>query len=373
MINKLDWSFEIADRVHSGEIIPWDELCKLFPILEEMKSIGQSKEYHGEGNVFNHTKMVVESLVGDFEWLDLSKQNASALFLSALFHDVGKIETTVEEKGVFSSSGHSAKGARIVRNLLRDVVPFEIREYICNMVLLHMLPVYFIEKEDPLYSICASSYTLINRDLDILANADCNGRICGNNNSLDAIKIFGDFCEENECLEFPKRFLSDHSRFLYFFERKGHPNLNRYHDCKGTVHIMSGLPGAGKDFYIKKNLSHLPSVGLDDIRDEQGVGPLDGSGRVYVEAKERCRQNMREGKDFVFNATNFLKQTRARWIRLFNDYNYRVEIHYLEPLFSVLMKQNLSREKKVPEGIVGQMFEKLEPPTLLECHKLIIG
>lgn len=374
---KGNWAFDIADRAYEQRSIDWDALLRLFPILDVMKGIEQSPKYHREGNVFNHTKMVVEQMIESDSWRIQDRYSRSILFLSALFHDVGKIDKTIEEDGVLTSSGHSASGARLIRQILWDYdgglkVPFEVRECVTSMALLHMLPVYLLDKEDPLFSVCASSLTVCNRWLAILAAADTIGRICDysdTNDSLSAISLFSDFCKENDCYLNCKVFQSDHTKFLYFFEGKGHPDLNRYHDCKGTVHIMSGLPGAGKDTYIKKNLA-LPIVGLDDLREEMNVKVAEKEGEVSQLAKERCREYMRKGQDFVYNATNLIKHTRGRWIRLFNQYNYRIEIHYIEPSFTTLMRQNLGREKSVPEGIVRVMFRKIEPPTLLECHNL---
>jgi putative nucleotidyltransferase with HDIG domain len=370
------WSFDIAEEANNTGIIPWNDLLRLFPILLQLEKVEQNPHYHKEGNVLNHTKMVLEQLVVRGEWKKMDPYKRSVLMLSALFHDVGKMNKTIDEEGVLSSKGHSADGARMIRHILWDFnggykVPFLVREYVSSMSLLHMLPMYLFEKENPLYSVCASSYTVCNEDLRLLSISDILGRICDSNKkAMETNELFGMFCEENGCLNDRRFFLSDHSRFLYFFERKGHPDLNRYHDCKGTVHMMSGLPGAGKDYYIHNNLSSLPVVGLDDIREEMDVKVMENEGGVSQLAKERCRENMRKGQDFVFNATNLLKVTRARWIRLFNSYNYRIQIHYIEPSFDVLMKQNLNRDKPVPEDVVKRMFTKLEPPTLLECHDI---
>lgn len=372
-----NWKFDIAEKAYNENKVDWDALIKIFPILINMESIKQSSNYHKEGNVLNHTKMVIDKLISNSEWRSLCSRDRSVLFLSALFHDVGKIDRTTEDIIGLTSKGHSSSGARIIRRILWDFeggfkVPFDVREYVASMALLHMLPVYLLEKEDPLFSIYASSMTICNRDLSILAEVDINGRICDDiSQSLSAVSLFGDFCIENNCYLSGKQFQSDHTRFMYFFNKTGHPDLNRYHDCKGKVHMISGLPGAGKDTYIKNNLS-LPVVGLDDLREEMDVKVMENEGQVSQLAKERCREYMRKGHDFVFNATNLLKQTRGRWIRLFNQYNYNIEIHYIEPSFSVLTKQNSNREKKVPEDVVYNMFKKIEPPTLLECHVLNI-
>jgi hypothetical protein len=52
---------------------------------------------------------------------------------------------------------------------------------------------------------------------------------------------------------------------------------------------MSGLPGAGKDSYIKKYLPGLPVISLDDIRVSMHIDPTDktGNGHVIQTAKNR--------------------------------------------------------------------------------------
>ena len=83
---------------------------------------------------------------------------------------------------------------------------------------------------------------------------------------------------------------------------------------------------------------------------------------------------MREGKTFVFNATNTVKDTRAKWIRLFRDYDYQVIIHYVEKPFEVILKQNKQRTGAavIPEGVIREKLAHLDVPTKLECHELVL-
>ena len=378
-LRDIGWVFPLNKYLlETGGGIDWDDLMRDFPILYDMQLVMQSPFYHKEGDVLAHTKMTLDALMEDPYWQEREEPYRSALFLGALFHDVGKIKSTDEEEGKITSKGHSAKGARMIRMILSEFddrgynVPFKMREYVSNLALLHMLPVYFMEKKDCLRSVCASSWTCCNADLAALARADTNGRITEGNSdeALQIIGLFEEFCKEELCFDSPRPFSTEHSRFRYFFEGKGHPTIHLHPKYRGTVHLMSGLPGAGKDTHIADRLSNIPSVGLDNLREEFGITPLDDQGEICQEAKERCRQHMRAGCNFVFNATNFLKQTRGRWIRLFNEYDYRIIIHYIEPMFSILMEQNSNRKKRVPEGIVIDMYKKLEPPTPLECHEL---
>lgn len=95
--------------------------------------------------------------------------------------------------------------------------------------------------------------------------------------------------------------------------------------------LMAGLPDSGKDHWLALNRGGLPIVSLDELRREPGVEPTDNQGKVAQLAKERCRQLLRAGTSFVFNATNTMRQTRSRWLDPFAEYDARIEVVYLEP------------------------------------------
>jgi predicted kinase len=114
-------------------------------------------------------------------------------------------------------------------------------------------------------------------------------------------------------------------------------------------------------------------VSLDDLRGELDVDPTDDQGEVVQLARERCREHLRAGTSFAFNATNLLKQTRQRWIDLFAEYNARVELIYVEPPFDRLLQQNKRRDKPVPDEVVRRLAGKCEPPTWTEAHRLIVS
>lgn len=96
-------------------------------------------------------------------------------------------------------------------------------------------------------------------------------------------------------------------------------------------------------------------------------------GTVIQAAREQCREHLRVGRDFAFNATNITRQLRGRWIELFADYSARVEIVYVEPPLHTILTQNQRRPEPVPEKVIARLVEKLEPPSITEGHRLIFA
>ena len=62
--------------------------------FQEMKNISQNPEFHGEGDVYIHTRMVCDELIRIPAFWKLSEMQKIGLFAAGVFHDVGKIRTT---------------------------------------------------------------------------------------------------------------------------------------------------------------------------------------------------------------------------------------------------------------------------------------
>ena len=70
--------------------------------------------------------------------------------------------------------------------------------------------------------------------------------ICAERGQLiERINLFADYCRELECWEAPRRFESDHHRFMYCVGREALEYVP-FDDTWGEVVLMSGLPGSGK-------------------------------------------------------------------------------------------------------------------------------
>lgn len=349
--------------------IAWDALHE--PWIAPMAACPQDPEWHAEGDVWTHTRMVCESLVAAPEWQALPADDREVLFAAALLHDIAKPATTRIEDGRIRQPGHSPRGAIMVRALLwRMGVPTLVRERIAALVRTHQIPFFLIEEQDPLRRAARISQTVRCDHLELLARADMLGRICRDQQrALDNIALFAELCREQGCSDRPWAFPSDHTRFLYFRTEGRDPRWAAHDDTRCEVVLMSGLPGSGKDHWIANNLD-LPVISLDAIRDELDHAPTGPQGAVLQAAREQAREHLRRGQAFVWNATNLSRDLRGRLIELCAAYGARVRIVYLDTAYRRAMRQNRERDAQVPVAAIERMTQRWEPPDLTEAHRV---
>jgi poly(A) polymerase len=83
----------------------------ILPEIEAMKGCEQPPQFHPEGDVFRHTRLMLELLPA---------QVSLPLVLSVLFHDIGKPPTaSVDENGRIRFNGHDRIGAEMTEALMQ--------------------------------------------------------------------------------------------------------------------------------------------------------------------------------------------------------------------------------------------------------------
>ena len=114
-----------------------DQLRTWFSEVEKCIGIEQDPVYHPEGDVWVHTMEVLDRAAAFRE--DVS--DPYSFMLLALCHDCGKIVTTEEINGRIHAYGHETEGLPLVSDFLNRIVgENDVREYVLNMVPLHMKP-----------------------------------------------------------------------------------------------------------------------------------------------------------------------------------------------------------------------------------------
>jgi predicted kinase len=343
-----------------------------FQFARAMRECPQDPFFHAEGDVWVHTLMVCESLLENPRWRALPPEKREIVFAASLLHDVAKPATTREENGRVTSRGHSKRGEILGRGLLwRMGAPFQAREQVAGLIRYHQLPFFLIDSDDARRRLFTASQTARCDLLAMVAEADARGRICEDQRRLlDNIDLFKQFSVEQGCLDAPREFPSDHSRFLYFRKEDRDPDYLAFDDTICEALVMSGLPGAGKDHWIEAHAPDWPVISLDELRREMRIRPEENQGPVVAQARERAREHLRRKQSFIWNATNISRQLREHCISLCAAYNARVRIVYVETGPATLAEQNRSRARVVPPEVINRLLARWEPPDLTEAHLL---
>ncbi|WP_019634568.1 AAA family ATPase [Actinomadura atramentaria] len=352
--------------------VPWPEIRAAFAWVRDLAGVPQDAVHHAEGDVEVHTRMACEALAGLPEFRARPEGERVRLFAAVLMHDVAKPYTTREEDGRITAHGHSRAGDLMVRRVLWELGADPAwREHVAALVRHHQVPFWALERPDLQKIAFRTSLLARNDDLAVLATADILGRVCGDADEvLESVALFAEYCAEQDCLDRPRAFPSDHARFWYFRRDGRDPSYAAYDDTRLTVTVMSGLPGAGKDTWLARHRPDVPVVSLDALRRELGVDPAGDQRPVAAAAFERARGHLRAGRSFAWNATNVSRQLRERCVGLAASYRARVEVVAVEAPPGVLRERNRARAVPVPDAVVDRLARRWEAPDPTEAHRV---
>lgn len=348
-----------------------------------MSGTEQNPAFHAEGDVWTHTKMVCKELVKLDAFCMLSEDQQQAVFLAALLHDIGKVPTTRWEDDKWTSPNHTLVGSKMARQFLW-LLGFcgtpekqQFRETVCNLIRYHSFPPHAIDDPDgkrKLIAIAANGRTCPMFTIEllcVLCEADALGRVCLDEKDrihmAEQVQLCREFAKESGCYDAPYPFPSAHTQFSYLGRKDIAPEVELYDDTWGEVILMSGLPGTGKDTWIKEYYPDLPMISLDEIRKEMKISPADNQSKVLDTARERARELLRKKQPFVWNATNLSPMVRAKQIKLFTQYHASTRIVYLETDWNEQLCRNAGRADAVPEQAICNMMEELILPEAKEA------
>ena len=193
---------------------------------QSMMDCDQDAQWHSEGDVWTHTKMVCEQLAKLDEWEALPTGERTVLIFAALLHDAAKPLTsqTDPETGRISSPKHAVKGEYLARGILRDLAcDLATREEIVRLVRYHGRPAFLLERSEPTHEVVRLSWLVNNRLLYLLAVADTRGRDTDSmNRPEENLQYCNLLADENGCYDKPYSFAIDHALFVFFLLREPH-------------------------------------------------------------------------------------------------------------------------------------------------------
>lgn len=150
-----------------------DPLPPEFEPLQRLKTTKQSPIHHPEGNVWNHTMLVVD---------EAAKRRAEstypeALMWAALLHDIGKPDTTRVRGGKVTSYDHDKVGMRLAHQFLSGFgAEPELVDRVSMLVRYHM-QLLFVVKEMPFADIKGMKKNTDVTEVALLGLCDRLGRL----------------------------------------------------------------------------------------------------------------------------------------------------------------------------------------------------
>ncbi|MDX8391473.1 MAG: CCA tRNA nucleotidyltransferase [Mariprofundaceae bacterium] len=150
----------------------------LYPQLKALMGCPQDPTWHPEGDVWTHTRLVVDCAAVVAKRYAWRGEKCERLLFAALCHDLGKPETTFKhESGRIRSSGHSEQGIEPSIQFLRSVrAPQPLKKHILPLVREHLV---HLHGDATARAIRRLAHRLEPSNIDMweaLAEADASGR-----------------------------------------------------------------------------------------------------------------------------------------------------------------------------------------------------
>ena len=168
---------------------------------------------------------------------------------------------------------------------------------------------------------------------------------------------------------------------MYFEVKNENPQELRVYrnenvDKRPVLFTMIGLPGSGKstiadNLVVERNTGEYSRPVIhssDSLRKELfgKEGTQGDNGMIFSELHKRMKQDLKDGKDVVFDATNVNKKFRINFIRELKNIDcFNVAVCVMTP-YELCLKNNVSRERVVPENVIRSMYLKWCPPSKQE-------
>ncbi len=375
--------FKELFHLTNGKFYPdWDKILSIKE-FRDLTLCKQSTVWHKEGHVFNHTVAVTNEMVNYLykEVPNVSSEYFVMMVSAALCHDLGKPSTTWwdEELQEYKTKCHGQAGEKITRKLFYDEA-VELREKVCFMVRHHMILHHILEKKEKIErSLKRMSWGQVTvNDMLILNMCDS----FGSKNDVETRESILEHCDKIRqialdlgCYVKPFRFNNKVERRSYFTDIPYDDEFATYDGF--TIYMMIGLPGAGKDTYIKDTFgTAFPVLCRDEIRTEIGLEGVKPQGNKKQEDyvtrifNKRFLEYCKERKSFVINNTNVVKKHRTEFLKMAMEYNPRVLYIYVEA--DDINKNYDRRREFMDTAVIDRMFDRFDFPEPWEYDGLII-
>ncbi len=161
-------------------------------MLSRLKRTEQSPKYHPEGNVWNHTMLVLDEAAG----VKSQSRDEKAFMWAALLHDIGKPDTTKSRKGRITAYDHDKLGAVLAGEFLQELTEDQgFINRVVNLTRWHMQILYVVN-DLPFADVKTMKKQADIHEIALLGLCDRLGRVGANRSQEEKnIKLFIRKCE----------------------------------------------------------------------------------------------------------------------------------------------------------------------------------
>ena len=140
--------------------------------------------------------------------------------------------------------------------------------------------------------------------------------------------------------------------------------------------VMVGVPCSGKSAWANKHWDYYNVVNNDRFARLFGVN-YDARLFPYLRVMEGAyirASIVGQGRSVIADSTNVTRRSRERYISLAEELGVRCIAVYKEVLLGEVLEWNSARErnKRLPEQVIRNMFQRLEIPSVDEGFQRVI-
>ena len=370
-------------------------------LINKLAETPQDPVWHGEGNVWIHTGMVLEALYGHLDGLDISDEERTVLALSAALHDIAKPLVTrsaeIDGRQCVVAPRHADLGrSYLAPRLMAQDWPFERLWQVLSLVGHHHDPLKLVRTDAG-----PSAYRRLARQasprlLHALETADLRGRICDDlQEQLEMLDLFALAAEDvgepadhvgwKDELDHALRHEPERVRRLGYLQAlrdaeagrigSAHEAVARayaFREACSEAVILCGPSGSGKSTWIETHGHGATVISLDALRDEMGGRKHHKKieGRVAQEAKQRFKAALARCERVIWDATSLRREHRSELVGIAESYGAVVTIVVFLQSIGELHERNRRRRHSVPDEVLDRQIRQFDLPYPAESHVL---
>lgn len=134
--------------------------------------------------------------------------------------------------------------------------------------------------------------------------------------------------------------------------------------------MMIGLPGSGKSYKAKKlatehnaNIHSSDSIRLELLGD---INSQDANGVVFTTLHNRVKEDLRNGKNCIFDACNISYKRRKAFLQELKNIPCEKKCVVMATPYEQCLKNDAARDRHVPEYVIEKMYMNFYTPWYIE-------